>query len=62
MTKPKEKNVGGNGILYSYCLKKREGRVPRVPHLIAPMQVGNCTWFCFAFNMDFQPFSAHGQL
>jgi len=36
--KPKEKNVKGHDILYPHCLKKWGGRVPRVPHLIAPME------------------------
>jgi len=38
ITKPKEKNVGGHGILYSIpTVWKSGGRVLRVPHLIAPM-------------------------
>jgi len=36
-TKPKDKNVGGHGILFPHHLQKARGHVPRVPHLIAPM-------------------------
>jgi len=36
-TKPKEKKVGGHGVLCPPCLKKWGGHVPRVPHQIAPM-------------------------
>jgi len=36
-TKPKEKKVRGHGILCPPRLKKWRGRVPRVPHQIAPM-------------------------
>ena len=36
-TKPKEKKVGGHGILYPPRLKNWAGNVPRVPHQIAPM-------------------------
>jgi len=35
-TQPKEKKVGGHGILYTSHLKKG-GDVPSVPHQIAPM-------------------------
>jgi len=38
-TKPKEKKVGGHGILCPSRLKKWGGHVPRVPHQIAPMLV-----------------------
>jgi len=36
-TIPKEKRVGGHGILFPPRLKKWVGHVPRVPHQIAPM-------------------------
>jgi len=37
--KPKEKKVGGHGILCPPRLKKWGGHVPLVPHQIAPMLV-----------------------
>jgi len=36
-TIPKEKRVGGHGILFPPRLKKWGGHVPRAPHQIAPM-------------------------
>jgi len=36
ITKPKEKNVGGQGISYAHCLKKWGTRPPCL-HLMAPM-------------------------
>jgi len=37
-TKPKEKKMGGHGVLCPPRLKKG-GHVPRIPHQIAPMRV-----------------------
>jgi len=34
----RQRSILGNGILYPHCLKKWGGRVPLVPHLIAPME------------------------
>ena len=42
ITEPKEKNVGGHGILYPHCLKKWEGRVPNVPQVIPHMHIYGC--------------------
>jgi len=48
-TKPKEKKVGGHGILCLPRLKNLRGHVPRVPHQIVPMisttsEVEGCNW------------------
>jgi len=45
--KPKEKKVGGHGILCPPRLKKLGGHAPRVPHQIVPMPlptVSLCIW------------------
>jgi len=45
-----KRKCGGTWMLYLHCMKKRGGRSPRVPYLIAPMVINDVLHGCNVIN------------